>query len=472
MGTDNDELTPGAEKKVRARRLARTLESFNPENLSKKLAQADAASPAETDIDSAEPVASSSSHIEPIAKTLLEHEMSIDLSQSLSSKLPAEPLPLQERQPEQPPEKSAALSKSNIPEHPAPKKEAQSTVKSISLLARTLLLSPVPKKKIEKSDTPVQPAPKKTAQAPGNSISLLAKTLLLSPVPKKKNTPEQSAPKKTASRSIKQVAKTLLGSDITPPAKKSSPVRNPDSGRMSAIRPSKQFVAKTLLDRNMIIEASARFSARKIERLEKEVSERLLQPQKHITPVTAQKRVGACPFSWNDEGNTDRLKMCTMCQSNIYDFEDIDEAEANAMIFKRENRESFVLYQRADGKFMTSACPIVSKRNRQKVILAAAALLIVVLIGTCITLMPPQPESDSYYRTQNTEPYTGHSSKSSDSGDLTKQYSSPSSSATSKDRHHVWETKRIVIGESTAAPSQPQEPPFSDAEEKGEFWRF
>lgn len=395
MSTDKDESTSKPEQKVRARRLARTLESFNPENLAKKLAEAVGKAADKSGTKSADP-SSSSSQLEPIAKTLLESEMPIDRGQSLSPK---------------PHTKSS-------PKHPSKKASEKSIKKPIS------------------------------------------------------KTPEQISSKKTTGKSIKRVAKTMLGtgSDVAPPAKKSSsPIRNPDSGSLAKQRPSQQFVAKTLLDRNMIIEASARFSARKIERLEKVVAQRLLEPTKQITPVTAKKKVAGCPFSWDDDEGTDRLKICTACQSNIYDFEDIDEADAKTIIFKRENRKTFVFYERQDGKFMTSACPVASKRSKQKVMTIAATILVVVMIGTCFALMPPQQlGSDSVYQSSSTEPDTVHS-PAKYTGTL--RPTTPSS-ANSKSGHAKYNTEKIVIGKDAAKSSPKEEPAFTEAEERGEFWRF
>jgi hypothetical protein len=69
----------------------------------------------------------------------------------------------------------------------------------------------------------------------------------------------------------------------------------------------------------------------------------------------------------------------------------MERPEAEALIFNRENRKKFTLYSRADGKFMTTDCPVQVKRKNDLIMLAIGAIVLVVAAITIMTLMPPAP---------------------------------------------------------------------------------
>ncbi|MBC7997930.1 MAG: hypothetical protein IAF58_08300, partial [Leptolyngbya sp.] len=72
--------------------------------------------------------------------------------------------------------------------------------------------------------------------------------------------------------------------------------------------------------------------------------------------------------------------------------------EAEAMIFKRENREKFTLFKRQDGKFMTQDCPEALKQKKSKMMMILVAVIAVLLIAASFFLAPapaPAPKQET-----------------------------------------------------------------------------
>jgi hypothetical protein len=223
----------------------------------------------------------------------------------------------------------------------------------------------------------------------------------------------------------------------------------------------------------VIIETQSRFGERQKERLEQEISKRQLEPFKIVEPIKPQRKARSCPFSWTEENAKEQFKNCSRCHANIYNFDGLEQAEAEALIFKRENREKFVLYGREDGKFMTSDCPAAIQSRNKTIVLVSTCISAVACIIALLILMPKPPAHDP---TQDVPPDTV-SSDSEDSKKASKKPSKSGSSAQSSSSPSEGGSYHYHDGDPV--PTAPKEDPaktqtenFSNAEQSGDFWQF
>jgi hypothetical protein len=239
----------------------------------------------------------------------------------------------------------------------------------------------------------------------------------------------------------------------------------PDSGK----RGSTQFVAKTLLDHNAILKAQA---MRQKARVEQEISRRQQQPLRIVEPIKAQKTVRSCPFSWTETSSSERFKHCSKCQSTVYNLDGMEFAEAENLIFKRENRKKFVLFKRPDGKFMTSDCPVAKKRQQQLVgIVAVCVCLIACVIGVLI-MMPPMPSPSANSNWAEGAPNTVSSDSETKASEPTLTKSSGTKSNGTVQHYEAGDAIPAEPAESGPDTTKTGQKPYSDSEEKGDFWEF
>lgn len=246
-----------------------------------------------------------------------------------------------------------------------------------------------------------------------------------------------------------------------------------------ARRGSQEFVAKTLLDHSVIIETQSRFGERQKERLEQEISKRAMEPAKIYEPIKPQKKASpSCPFSWTEEKSKERFKYCSTCQANIYNFDGLEPEEAEALVFKRENREKFVLYGRADGKFMTSDCPTVKKNLYKTITLVSVSLAAIACIIALLILMPKPPAHDPTQDAQQSAPSNTVSDDSDDDvddddesqSDSTPQSDSSSSSGTNDGAEYHYKSGDPIPSEPPK--EEPKSEDYSEPEQSGDFWQF
>jgi hypothetical protein len=236
-------------------------------------------------------------------------------------------------------------------------------------------------------------------------------------------------------------------------------------------RPSQQFIAKTRLDHSVIIQARSHFTIKENERLQQEISERSLQPVKIIEPIESQKKVTGCPFAWQDEAGKERFKVCTRCNRTLYNFDGIDEEQARAVIFQRENRKQYSLYKREDGKFMTSDCPVAVKHRHQLISVVATCVCLIALVSAFVLTMPPPPPPAKDVAPDETErTVLAPSSKSKSKARL--QSRRASSAAAASFHYHAGDPVPEVEETPKTDAAEPAQKNYSDSEEKGDFWQF
>ncbi len=141
------------------------------------------------------------------------------------------------------------------------------------------------------------------------------------------------------------------------------------------------FVAKTLLDGVVIANVMQKFQVRKVEVAAEEAKIRAGLPGVEFHPVDSKKLAKRCTWTWDDD-STERFRYCQICQSQVYNFEDLELAQAEALILIREYKRNATLYKRPDGKFMTQDCPVQVKKKRTTVFLSiVAATMLAVLVA-------------------------------------------------------------------------------------------
>ena len=65
-----------------------------------------------------------------------------------------------------------------------------------------------------------------------------------------------------------------------------------------------------------------------------------------------------CPASWDEMEGDERVRSCGECDQNVYNFSEMTEDEALALLREREGRVCVRVYQRDDGTSLTKDCPV------------------------------------------------------------------------------------------------------------------
>lgn len=153
------------------------------------------------------------------------------------------------------------------------------------------------------------------------------------------------------------------------------------------------FVAKTMLDHNVLAATLLKYEERKIEIAAEEARERANQPVVEFHPVESKRLVQGCPWRWDDE-SADKFRYCEKCKIHTYNFDGMELPEAEALVFTRENILHPTLYKRViDGKFMTRDCPVSVRRRKRLIAMSVVGVLAVFALVAMLILMPPAPQS-------------------------------------------------------------------------------
>ena len=96
-----------------------------------------------------------------------------------------------------------------------------------------------------------------------------------------------------------------------------------------------------------------------------------------------------CPASWEAMAGDNRVRMCGQCQRQVYNLSELSRSEAEALVERAEGRVCVRFYQRADGKIMTSDCPIglQAVRRRLALVASAGAAMLLIAFGWALTLL-------------------------------------------------------------------------------------
>lgn len=185
---------------------------------------------------------------------------------------------------------------------------------------------------------------------------------------------------------------TVVGAsnrDVPPTLKNENSLRK---ARKRTAGGTERFVAKTMIDHSILSEQVMRSHEKEKVKAAYIAQERANEPAHEFHAVESNKMASPCAWSWDGpSGNKGRVRACERCQTQVYDFTGMDMAEAETLVFKQESKKRFALYKRADGKFMTTDCPVQMQRKRNLILLCVVGALVMISAVALMILMPPPP---------------------------------------------------------------------------------
>jgi len=104
------------------------------------------------------------------------------------------------------------------------------------------------------------------------------------------------------------------------------------------------------------------------------------------TDLLASLRVASpCPMSWADMNGDDRVRFCSSCNLNVYNFAEMTSDEVRALVANSGGRLCGRLYRRTDGTILTRDCPVGLRAVRRRVKRIAGAVFATVLsVGSVV----------------------------------------------------------------------------------------
>jgi hypothetical protein len=86
-----------------------------------------------------------------------------------------------------------------------------------------------------------------------------------------------------------------------------------------------------------------------------------------------------CQTTWESMAGDERVRHCTLCNLNVYNFAEMTRDEVRQLLVQTEGRVCARLYQRADGTVLTRDCPTGLRALRRRASRIAAALIAALL---------------------------------------------------------------------------------------------
>lgn len=98
-----------------------------------------------------------------------------------------------------------------------------------------------------------------------------------------------------------------------------------------------------------------------------------------MDPLKGIRVASPCPASWERMAGDDRVRHCTQCDLNVYNFAEMTRDEVRDLLARSEGRLCARLYRRADGTLLTKDCPTGLRALRQRASRRAAAMFAAVV---------------------------------------------------------------------------------------------
>src|SRR4051812_17864788 len=92
-------------------------------------------------------------------------------------------------------------------------------------------------------------------------------------------------------------------------------------------------------------------------------------------PIESLRIAAPCLASWERMAGDERVRHCTLCSLNVYNFAEMTRDEIRALLARTEGRICARLYRRADGTVLTSDCPSGLQVLRQRMSRLATAVI-------------------------------------------------------------------------------------------------
>jgi len=96
-------------------------------------------------------------------------------------------------------------------------------------------------------------------------------------------------------------------------------------------------------------------------------------------PLGGLRIAAPCTASWEGMAGDERVRHCSLCSLNVYNFAEMTAAEVRDLLQRTEGRVCARLYRRADGTVLTRDCPTGIRALRRRASRAAAALVTALL---------------------------------------------------------------------------------------------
>lgn len=233
---------------------------------------------------------------------------------------------------------------------------------------------------------------------------------------------------------------------------------NSVDGKANQTNKRLEYVPKTMLDHNMLFKAVSNSAIREEAKVAAIIEERAkLPPKSKPAPIKADRQSSPCPFKWEGADADAKYKYCSKCQLPIYNLDGIEKSEADALIFKRENKTKFSLYGREDGKFTTSDCPEKSQQQKK---LVMVSLLAIALISGAVALLLFLPQQQPIEPPSNLQP--------SDTTTRITKRKQPSTTGGG----NRYQTFKFPDAAQSGGTDSSGKPHVYDPDEDGSFWKF
>jgi len=96
-------------------------------------------------------------------------------------------------------------------------------------------------------------------------------------------------------------------------------------------------------------------------------------------PLGGLRIAAPCTASWEWMAGDERVRHCSLCSLNVYNFAEMTAGEVRELLVRTEGRVCARLYRRADGTVLTRDCPTGIRALRRRASRAAAALVAALL---------------------------------------------------------------------------------------------
>ncbi|HEV7766632.1 MAG TPA: carboxypeptidase-like regulatory domain-containing protein [Thermoanaerobaculia bacterium] len=107
-------------------------------------------------------------------------------------------------------------------------------------------------------------------------------------------------------------------------------------------------------------------------------------------PIERLRIAAPCPTSWEGMAGDERVRHCTLCSLNVYNFAEMTRDEVHQLLARTEGRVCARLYQRADGTVLTRDCPTGLRALRRRASRIAAALFATLLLLPSLAFGKPR----------------------------------------------------------------------------------
>jgi len=92
-------------------------------------------------------------------------------------------------------------------------------------------------------------------------------------------------------------------------------------------------------------------------------------------PLPNLRIAAPCTASWDSMAGDNRVRHCTLCSLNVYNFAEMTRDELRELLARTEGRVCARLYRRADGTVLTRDCPTGLRALRRRASRVATAVI-------------------------------------------------------------------------------------------------